>query len=37
MYVREENNSEVLMQLKLELEEAKKIEDMLLQQIKDKT
>ena len=36
-YVREEQNSEVLMQLKVELEEAKKIEDMLLQQIKDKT
>ena len=35
--VKEEQNSEVLMQLKVKLEEAKKIEDMLLQQIKDKT
>ena len=36
-YVREEKNSEVLMQLKVELEEAKNIEEMLLKQIKDKT
>ena len=35
--MKEEQNSEVLMQLKVKLEEAKKIEDMLLQQIKDKT
>ena len=35
--MKEEQKSEVLMQLKVELEEAKKIEDMLLQQIKDKT
>ena len=35
--VKEEQNSEVLMLLKVKLEEAKKIEDMLLQQIKDKT
>ena len=36
-YVREEQNLEVLKQLKIELEEAKKIEDMLLKQIKEKT
>ena len=35
-YVREEQNSEVLIQLKVELEEAKKVEDMLLKQIKGK-
>ena len=35
--VKEEQNSEVLRQLKVKLEEAKKIEDMLLQQIKDKS
>ena len=35
-YVREEQNSKVLTKLKLELEEAKKIEYMLLKQIKDK-
>ena len=34
--VKEEQNSEVLMQLKVRIEEAKKIEHMLLQQIKDK-
>ena len=35
-YVREEQNSEVLIQLKVELEEAKKVEDILLKKIKDK-
>ena len=34
-YVREEQNSEVLIQFKVELEEAKKVEDILLKQIKD--
>ena len=36
-YVREEQNSEALIQLKVELEEAKKVEDILLKQMKDKT
>ena len=35
-YVREEQNSEDLIQLKVELEEAKKVEDTLLKQIEDK-
>ena len=35
-YVKEEPNSENLIQLKVELEEAKKVEDILLKQIKDK-
>ena len=36
-YVREEHSLEVLKQLEIELEEAKKIEDILLKQIKEKT
>ena len=36
-YIREEQNSEALIQLKVELEEAKKVEDILLKKIKDKT
>ena len=35
-YVREEQNSEILIQLKVELEESKKVEDILLKKIKDK-
>ena len=35
-YVREEQNSEDLIQLKVELEEAKKVEETLLKKIEDK-
>jgi len=35
-YVKEESNSEEIIKLKVELEEAKKVEDILLQQIKEK-
>ena len=35
-YVKEEPSSENLIQLKVELEEAKKVEDILIKKIKDK-
>ena len=36
IYVKEESNSKDIIKLKVELEEAKKVEDILMQKIKEK-